>query len=104
MKILVDETDGGKIVRPHGKIDILTSAELRSILGDLTKKKVMKIVVDLEQVTYLDSSGLATLLEGLKHLKEYDGKMQLANVPDRILKVLSLMKLDMIFEIVEDFS
>jgi len=101
MKILIEELENGKIVRPHGKIDILTSSELRSILSDLTKKKIMRIVVDLEQVTYLDSSGLATLLEGLKHLKEYDGKMQLANVPERILKVLSLMKLDMIFEIIE---
>jgi anti-sigma B factor antagonist len=62
----------------------------------------MKIIVDLEQVTYLDSSGLATLLESLKNLKEYEGKMQLANVPERILKVLSLMKLDLIFDIIED--
>jgi anti-sigma B factor antagonist len=99
MKIIVDEMDEGKIIRPHGKIDILTSAELRSMLGELTKKKVMNIVVDLEQVTYIDSSGLATLLEGLKNLKEYDGKMKLVKVPDRILKVLSLMKLDMIFDI-----
>jgi len=99
MKIIVDEMTDGKIIRPHGKIDILTSAELRSMLNDLTKKKVMNISVDLEQVTYIDSSGLATLLEGLKNLKEYDGKMKLLNVPDRILKVLSLMKLDMIFDI-----
>jgi len=99
MKIIVDEITDGKTIRPHGKIDILTSAELRSMLNDLTKKKVMNIVVDLEQVTYIDSSGLATLLEGLKNLKEYDGKMKLTNVPDRILKVLSLMKLDMIFDI-----
>ena len=91
----------GKIIRPHGKIDILTSAELRSMLNEHTKKKVMNISVDLEQVTYIDSSGLATLLEGLKNLKEYDGKMKLLNVPDRILKVLSLMKLDMIFDIVK---
>ncbi|PLX69878.1 MAG: anti-sigma factor antagonist [Denitrovibrio sp.] len=99
MKIIVDEMTDGKIIRPHGKIDILTSAELRSMLNDLTKKKVMNISVDLEQVTYIDSSGLATLLEGLKNLKEYDGKMKLLNVPDRILKVLSLMKLDIIFDI-----
>jgi len=99
MKIIVDDITEGKTIRPHGKIDILTSAELRSMLNDLTKKKVMNIVVDLEQVTYIDSSGLATLLEGLKNLKEYEGKMKLINVPDRILKVLSLMKLDMIFDI-----
>lgn len=99
MKIIVDDITDGKTIRPHGKIDILTSAELRSMLNDLTKMKVMNIVVDLEQVTYIDSSGLATLLEGLKNLKEYDGKMKLINVPDRILKVLSLMKLDMIFDI-----
>lgn len=99
MKIIVDDIAEGKSIKPHGKIDILTSAELRSMLNDLTKKNVMNIVVDLEQVTYIDSSGLATLLEGLKNLKEYDGRMKLINVPDRILKVLSLMKLDMIFDI-----
>ena len=99
MKILVEDIADGKSIKPHGKIDILTSAELRSMLNDLTKKKVMNIVVDLDQVTYIDSSGLATLLEGLKNLKEYDGRMKLINVPDRIQKVLSLMKLDMIFDI-----
>lgn len=99
MKITLEDIADGKTIKPFGKIDILTSAELRSILNDLTKKKVMNIVVDLEQVTYIDSSGLATLLEGLKNLKEYDGRMKLTNVPDRILKVLSLMKLDMIFDI-----
>lgn len=102
MKITVDDKGSAKVVRPYGKIDILTSSELRSALGELTKKKVMKVIVDLAQVTYLDSSGLATLLEALKNLKEYEGKLQLANVPDRILKVLSLMKLDLIFEIIED--
>ncbi len=39
MKIIVDEMSDGKIIRPHGKIDILTSAELRSMLNDLTKKE-----------------------------------------------------------------
>lgn len=102
MKITVDDKGSSKVVRPYGKIDILTSSELRSALSELTKKKAMKVIVDLAQVTYLDSSGLATLLEALKNLKEYEGKLQLANVPDRILKVLSLMKLDLIFEIIED--
>ncbi|MGE4317903.1 MAG: STAS domain-containing protein [Deferribacterales bacterium] len=102
MKITVDDKGSAKVIRPYGKIDILTSSELRSTLSELTKKKVMKVIVDLAQVTYLDSSGLATLLEALKNLKEYEGKLQLANVPDRILKVMSLMKLDLIFEIIED--
>lgn len=102
MKITIDDKGSAKVIRPYGKIDILTSSELRSTLSELTKKKVMKIVVDLAQVTYLDSSGLATLLESLKNLKEYEGKMQLANVPERILKVLSLMKLDLIFDIIQD--
>lgn len=104
MKITVQDKDMAKIVRPYGKIDILTSSELRSTLNDIAKKKVMLVIVDLAQVTYLDSSGLATLLEALKNFKEYEGKMQLANVPERIFKVLALMRLDLIFDIVVDDS
>lgn len=104
MKITVQDKDMAKIVRPYGKIDILTSSELRSTLNDIAKKKVMLVIVDLAQVTYLDSSGLATLLEALKNFKEYEGKMQLANVPERIFKVLALMRLDLIFDIIVDDS
>lgn len=104
MKISVDDKDMAKVIRPYGKIDILTSSELRSTLNEIAKKKVMLVIVDLAQVTYLDSSGLATLLEALKNFKEYEGKMQLANVPERIFKVLALMRLDLIFDIVEDDS
>jgi anti-sigma B factor antagonist len=93
-----------KILRVIGKIDILTSSEVRAKLAEVSRAKVNMLIVDLEKVAYMDSSGLATFLEGLKSMKEYGGILRLANVPERIGKVLNLMRLDKVFEIYKDIE
>lgn len=91
-----------KILRVIGKVDILTSSEIRSKLAEVARAKINMLIVDLDKVAYMDSSGLATFLEGLKSMKEYGGILRLANVPERIGKVLHLMRLDQVFEIYEN--
>ena len=102
MRIETEEKENARIMRITGKIDIMSSAELRSKLNDFIKSKTDLLVVDMSQVSYLDSSGLATFLEGLKGIKEYGGRMKFACMPEKIEKVLRLMKLDIVFEIVDD--
>ena len=99
MKINTEEYNGFKVLKVTGKVDILTSSELRAKLSDVTKAKTEILIVDLAKVVYMDSSGLATFLEGLKSMKEYGGILRLVNIPERIDKVLKLMKLDQVFEI-----
>ncbi|WP_022850131.1 STAS domain-containing protein [Limisalsivibrio acetivorans] len=99
MKISMEEFNGFKVMHVAGKVDILTSSEIRAKLSESAKAKVEVLIVDLAKVVYMDSSGLATFLEGLKSMKEYGGVLRLVNIPERIDKVLKLMKLDQVFEI-----
>ena len=63
-----------------------------------------KIAFDFSQVEYIDSAGLATLIELLQKLKNSSGRLCLYNINDTVLSVFELAKLDGIFRIVETES
>jgi anti-sigma B factor antagonist len=104
MKIHTEDHGQYKVLKVAGKVDILTSSEIRAKLSDVAKARISVLIVDLDKVVYMDSSGLATFLEGLKSMKEYGGVLRLVNVPDRIDKVLKLMKLDQVFEVYDSVA
>ncbi len=85
-----------------GNVDIYTSPELRGELKVALDSKVPRIVVDLEQVTFVDSSGLATLIEALQKVDEYSGKLTLCSLAKTVLGVFKLSNLDSLFDIRPD--
>ena len=79
-----------------GEIDFNTSAKVRdAIIGGLDAGR--KILVDLSGVTYIDSSTIASLVQGLQHGKGKGLSVGLVGVRDSVLKVLKLSSLDKIF-------
>ena len=99
MKIEVVDYNSHKIVKPTGDIDMYTSPELRKQLLGLINKKIPVLFVDLNGVSYIDSSGIATFVEGLKGMKSYGGRLKLVGMPKGILEIFSFSKLDKVFEI-----
>ena len=92
---LVD--DGGvSVFQVSGEINIGTSPDLRKQFEKNTSKKV---VVDLEKVTYVDSSGLATLVEMLKKTKSQGGSLGLAGMSEKVKSLFEITKLDKLFSI-----
>ncbi len=85
-----------------GNIDIYTSPELRGELKVALDSKAPRIVVDLGQVTFVDSSGLATLIEALQRVNEYEGKLRLCSLAKTVLGVFQLSNLDSLFDIRPD--
>lgn len=83
----------------NGEIDITSSPEVRKMFDKLTKDKVSKIVLNLEKVNYIDSSGLATLVEGLQRMRSYGGKMRLTNLSPKVKSLFEITKLEKLFEI-----
>ncbi len=84
-----------------GDIDINSSPEVRKTFGELTKTEEKKIIINLKNVSYIDSSGLATLVEILKKTKNYGGKLRLTNLADKVKGLFEITKLEKIFEIYE---
>ena len=86
----------------EGEVDINSSPEIRKSFDKILSKEMPKIVINLVGVTYVDSSGLATLVEILKRMKSYGGKMKLTNVSPKIKSLFEITKLDKLFEIMPD--
>lgn len=99
MQIKLDEKDGISIFRMKGDIDINTSPEVKKSFDDAVKQKRDKVVVNLKDVGYVDSSGLATLVEVLKNLRVYGGKLKLTNLSPKVLGLFEITKLDKLFDI-----
>lgn len=94
MNIKSYEQDGVAIFQVSGEINITTSPELRKFFEKEQKKK---IVIDFEKVTYIDSSGLATLVEVLKKSKTQGGMLGLASMSDKVKSLFEITKLDKLF-------
>jgi anti-sigma B factor antagonist len=90
------------MVRVSGEVDMFTSPGLRDTLVSFFKKKVDAIVVDLTDVSFMDSSGIATLVEGLQWSRKNDRQFILAGLGDNVFNALSLTKLDHVFTIHEN--
>ena len=99
MEIEIVDYKGTKVMELSGEIDMYTSPELRRELMGLLQKKVSPLLVDFKEVSYIDSSGIATFVEGLKGIKTYGGRLKFFSIPDRIVEIFNFSKLDRVFEI-----
>ncbi len=99
MNIGIVAYKGNKIIEISGDIDMYSSPELREELMDVIKKKLPSVYVDFKEVSYIDSSGIATFVEGLKCMKAYGGRLQLFNISQGIIEIFRFSKLDKVFEI-----
>jgi len=98
MKIEIEDNNGTKVIALSGDIDMYTSPDLRKELMLLVRKKTTPLYVDFRGVTYIDSSGIATFVEGLKGMMSYGGKMRLVGIPTHIMEIFCFAKLDRVFE------
>lgn len=99
MEVTSIMADGGVIVAVQGEVDLYASPKLRREIVRWIHKKILSLVVDLGGVTYMDSSGIATLVEGLQLSRKYGGQFTIARPGPSIQEVLKFAHLDKIFRI-----
>jgi anti-sigma B factor antagonist len=87
------------IVVVGGEIDVYTAPKLREQLIDLVAAGSYHIVVDMENVEFLDSTGLGVLVGGLKRVRAHDGSLRLVCTQERILKIFRITGLTKVFPI-----
>ena len=83
----------------EGEVNINTSPELRKTCDILMKNGEKKVLIDLSGVTYIDSSGLATLIEMFQRLKKIGGKLRLSSMNEKVKNVFEITKLYKLFEV-----
>jgi anti-sigma B factor antagonist len=94
--------DRPNVLPLEGEIDLHISPNVTASLNLMIEKKPGQLIVDLSRVTYIDSSGLAALIEGMQNVEEYGGKFALAGLPDTIRTVFEIARLDQVFQIFPD--
>jgi anti-sigma B factor antagonist len=99
MKVETADYKGHKFIMVSGDIDMYSSHMLREELMRQTGRRPKIILVNLKNVPYMDSSGIATFVEVLKVMKKYGGRLKLVHMNEGILEIFRFSKLDNIFEI-----
>jgi anti-sigma B factor antagonist len=99
----VKEEQGKIVIALEGDIDLENAGEVRkALLANLKQKK--DLLIDLSAVTYIDSSGIASLVEGLQVARKQKNELSLVSVSVRARRVLELARLDKVFAIHADVA
>lgn len=102
IKIQVRKTDSAVIVDCFGDIDLSSSPQLRETLLKEIESGAGSVLINMSGVTYIDSSGIATLVEGLQLSRETKTRLGLFGLRTNARSVLELARLHKVFNIFED--
>jgi anti-sigma B factor antagonist len=94
--------DRPNVLPLKGEIDLHVSPVVTASLNALIEKKPERVVVDLSQVTYIDSAGLAALIQGMQKVEGYGGKFLLAGLQETVRSIFEISRLDQVFHIFPD--
>lgn len=99
LTLATSEVDGRAVVQVGGEIDVYTAPKLRDRITELVSDGSYHIVIDLEGVEFLDSTGLGVLVGGLKKVRAHEGSMELVCTQERLLKIFRITGLAKVFVI-----
>jgi anti-sigma B factor antagonist len=99
LEINVTRRGDNCVVALEGEIDIYTAPRLRDALVEATAEQCANVIVDLEQVAFIDSSGLGVLVGALRRAKEREHTVVLVCTRESILKIFRITGLDKVFPI-----
>jgi anti-sigma B factor antagonist len=94
--------DRSNVLPLDGEIDLHVSPNVAESLHAIIREKPRRLVVDLAHVSYIDSSGLAVLIEGMQNVEAYGGKFALAGLGEDVRTIFEIANLDQVFQIFPD--
>ena len=100
IKVHVRQSEGDAyVVELAGEIDVYTSPKVKDAITELIDQGHYNLVINLEKVRYIDSTGLGVLIGGLKRVREYGGSVSLVCTNPQIKKIFDITGLVKIFGI-----
>lgn len=92
------------VIHPSGRMDVESSPVVRQVILDFVDSGVKYLVVDLNQVEFMDSSGLSALVSGMKALRRAGGLLTVCQANAQIRTALRLTMLDRVFPVYESIA
>jgi anti-sigma B factor antagonist len=102
LQVQRQDLDDGFLVALTGEIDFSNSPKVRVEVQKALSTRPARLVLDLSAVPYMDSSGVATLVEALQGQRQHGGKLVLCRMQPRVRGIFDIARLDSVFTIVED--
>lgn len=90
------------VIAIKGDVDLASSPKLREHLKAKTAQKCPRLLLDFSEVSYIDSSGLATLIEYFQAVQSFGGKLAIASLSPRVRNVFEIVRLEQIFSLHPD--
>ena len=94
--------DRPNVLPLKGEIDLHVSPVVTASLTAMIEKKPERMVIDLSDVTYIDSAGLAALIQAMQKVEGYGGKFLLAGLQETVRSIFEISRLDQVFQIFPD--
>ncbi len=82
------------VLQPTGRLNMVAAPALKNLIQDTVTAGTPRVVIDLTDVTFIDSSGLGALIAGLKATRQAGGDLRIAHVPEQVMTGLRLTNLD----------
>jgi len=99
MKVEVTNVSNVAVLSPKGELDLSSSRTLEKIIGEQMDEGCKDIVIDFEDVPFLDTSGIGALITSLISLKNKEGNLKLSSLEPQVKRTLQMAGLTKIFEI-----
>jgi anti-sigma B factor antagonist len=90
------------VIAIKGDVDLASSPKLREHLKAKQAQKCPRLLLDFSDVSYIDSSGLATLIEYFQAVQSFGGKLAIASLSPRVRNVFEIVRLEQIFSLHPD--
>ncbi len=100
--VSTEESGPDLVVSPAGDIDLSVSTEFQQTLRSALSKHPTRLVVDLAQVPYMDSSGVATLVDAMQQARKAQSSLVLCGLQDKVRSIFEITRLDRVFPIAAD--
>ena len=99
LDVVVERVGGRSLIALNGEVDVYSAYKLRETIKDLVEEGNYDIVVDLEKVAFLDSTGLGVLVGGLKRVRHHGGELGIICNHEKILRIFRITGLTKVFPI-----
>jgi anti-sigma B factor antagonist len=90
------------VIDISGSLDIYTATDFKTFLHNNVNSENPKVILNMEKLNYIDSSGIGMLIKSLNYMKEWNGQLQLANLRESLQKIFKVAGLTAYFQFITE--
>jgi len=91
-----------RVIQPLGRLDVNSATKFRREISEIAVTKPKYLLIDLTDVSFMDSSGLGALVSALKSIRTVDGDMAICSLSEQVQMLFELTSMSKIFKIYND--